>query len=90
MNTYYVAGTNKNYTDAKPAIAIEAKSLTSAKSKATKLAAINEDIANCDIVILGDHIDSNGYIDHVLVIKASLYFRSIPRWLDDTRWVCRD
>lgn len=91
MGTYFVAETKNSIENAGKAIIIEAKNLTGAKIKATKLWKGNPELTatSCTMLMLGDHIDASGRIDHVLSIKHGEYSGTEPAWFDNDRWIER-
>lgn len=89
MSTYFVAETKNSIENAGKAIVIEAKSLTGAKIKAMKLWQGNPYIVStgATMLIVGDHIDASGRIDHVLSVKHGEYYDTEPAWFDNDLWV---
>ena len=92
MTTYFVAETTSSLEYASKAIVIEAKNLTGAKIKATKLWAGNPEKSynNTTMLMLGDHIDASGHIDHVLATKNGRYYGTAPCWFYDPTWIERE
>ena len=74
MSTYFVAESKNSIENAGKAIVIEAKSLTGAKIKAMKLWQGNPFIVStgATMLIVGDHINASGRIDHILSVKPGL------------------
>ena len=91
MSTYFVAESKNSIENAGKAIVIEAKSLTGAKIKAMKLWQGNPFIVStgATMLIVGDHIDASGRIDHVLSTKKGQYYRTEPAWFDNDIWIER-
>lgn len=89
MRVFFVAETSSDIDNAGEVTRIEAKSLTGAKIKATKLWKGNPYITStgATMLIVGDHIDVSGRIDHVLSTKNGQYYGTEPRWFDNDLWV---
>lgn len=91
MSTYFVAESKSSIENAGKAVVIEAKNLTGAKIKATKLWKGNPELTatGCTMLMLGDHIDASGHIDHVLATKNGQYFGTAPCWFYSPTWIER-